>query len=90
MLRSDVLDAVTFEAEQSASLGLRDLQFVDLTEQYCQGPRCGAVLNGDIVYSDDNHLSPKFIQRMKPLLEESLAVKGLRKNLEKSNPVAVD
>jgi peptidoglycan/LPS O-acetylase OafA/YrhL len=61
-----------FKAEEAAMQGLRGVEFLDLTDHYCEGSVCPSVKNGMIVYRDDNHLTAAFAASLGPVLEARL------------------
>jgi peptidoglycan/LPS O-acetylase OafA/YrhL len=58
------VDARLSAAETDAARGIAGVSFVDLTRQVCRGPTCPPVLDGMIVYRDDNHLTATFARSL--------------------------
>jgi len=72
MPRETVLRPAIFDAELGAAQGLRGVQFVDMSDQYCTPDVCPAVWDGGTIYRDDNHLTGTFVDHLTLELEARL------------------
>jgi peptidoglycan/LPS O-acetylase OafA/YrhL len=72
MSRALVLDPAIFIAEESAISDLRNVHFVDMTDQLCQHDVCKAVENHTVIYRDSHHLTSRFTEGLAPLLAPEL------------------
>jgi hypothetical protein len=70
--RFTVLNAAAFESEKAGAHGLPNVHFIDLTDRLCRKDVCWAVQGGAVIYRDNNHLTGKFADRLKPVLEAEL------------------
>jgi hypothetical protein len=50
----------------------RNVQFVDMTEYFCDGSRCPGVIGNVIVYSDDSHITATYSRTLAPMLARKL------------------
>jgi peptidoglycan/LPS O-acetylase OafA/YrhL len=72
MRRADVVDEAAYAAQKAAAEGITNISFADFTGQYCGADLCEGSKDGELIYSDSTHPSPRFIQRLRPLLESIL------------------
>jgi hypothetical protein len=72
MPREIALDEEIHRAELEAARGLPGVQFVDLSDQFCDAKMCPTVRDGEVLYSDVAHISPAFTLRLKEPLEAAL------------------
>ncbi len=63
----------TMELEQSAARGLSDVHVVDFSESVCPADTCAPIVQGEIAYRDDNHLTPRFSRRLAPFVAQALS-----------------
>ena len=72
MARSAVLKPTIFAAEKAGARGLRNVHFIDLTDQFCQKDTCWVMQKGAVMYRDNNHLTGNFAGLLAPVLETQL------------------
>jgi hypothetical protein len=65
--RADAFVLRAVAAQDAAARGL-PVRVVDLNDQVCDAPRCAAVRQGVIVFTDDNHLTASFSRSVAPVL----------------------
>jgi hypothetical protein len=58
--RRKALDDGIFRADQEAAGGLPHVHVLDLSDLFCNGGVCLPMINGVLVYRDDNHISEPF------------------------------
>jgi hypothetical protein len=59
-------------AQDAAARGL-PVQVVDMNDQVCATARCPVVVDGIVVYTDDNHLTASFSRSVAPVLGRRIA-----------------
>ncbi|WP_271680134.1 acyltransferase family protein [Thermomonas mangrovi] len=85
-LRADACSAPLAVARQArvagllarASSGLPNVTVVSLDEVVCPRGECGAVVAGNLVYRDRNHLNAAFVRAEWPVLSRRLDLAGVR------------
>jgi hypothetical protein len=65
--RAASISTLAVAAQNRAAEGL-PIRFIDMNDLICPAPRCSPVVNGEVVYTDDNHLTAKFSQTLGPAL----------------------
>ncbi|MDB4882126.1 MAG: acyltransferase 3, partial [Gemmatimonadetes bacterium] len=70
--RGESLSLAAIAAQNAAARGL-PVRIVDMNDQICATPRCGVIVNGAVVFTDDNHLTATFSRSLAPLLGERIA-----------------
>jgi peptidoglycan/LPS O-acetylase OafA/YrhL len=73
MVRDECLNPAVFDAEKAAARNLKNVHLLDMSDQLCEGNVCWAVKNGEVMYRDDNHLTGRFADSLRPILEMRLA-----------------
>lgn len=71
MPQGPVLNAAGIRAERSAVLAAGG-QYFDLSELLCAAGGCPVVVGNDLVYRDDNHLTPEYARWLGPVLGAEL------------------
>lgn len=67
-----VMDQPLYRAEERAANGLRDVQFADLTAAFCGPESCDPIIDGTVVYRDNNHMTATFATRLAPIVADRL------------------
>jgi hypothetical protein len=70
-LRSDAVDAAGIAAERAATLAAGG-DYIDLTPVFCAGARCPVVVDGTLVYLDNDHLTASYVRFLTPVLSAVL------------------
>ena len=73
MRRDECLNPEIFEAETAAARNLRNVHLLDMTDQFCGEDVCWAMREGEVIYRDDDHLTGRFADSLRPILEMRLA-----------------
>ena len=63
--RSAALNPRVFEAEQRAAVGLRGVQFLDMTDEVCPAPVCPTMRQMMMVYRDRTHITGTFARSLR-------------------------
>jgi len=71
--RSTAVSATINAVEDVGLAGLANVRVLDLNAQLCAKQLCPAVLNGRVVYRDDNHLAGGFARSLAPALDRELS-----------------
>lgn len=59
-------------AEGALAMGVERVSVVDLTDRFCVGELCYALIGGVPVYYDDNHISRSYSLSLSPALKDAL------------------
>ena len=70
--RDSSISRVGLVAQSEAARGL-PIRAVNMNDQICATPRCEVVRNGQVVFTDDNHLTASFSRTLAPVLGERVA-----------------
>jgi peptidoglycan/LPS O-acetylase OafA/YrhL len=70
---SDGISMPARVAQDEAARGLSNIQFVDMTDRFCDRGVCPAVRRGAIVFRDDDHLTATFSRNEAPALGARIA-----------------
>jgi peptidoglycan/LPS O-acetylase OafA/YrhL len=65
--RDRALSRLAVAAQNDAARGLK-VAFVDMNDRICATRRCAVVVNGIVVFTDDNHLTASFSRSVAPVL----------------------
>jgi hypothetical protein len=65
-------EAATSHLERQAAEGEPHVRLVDLGDAICSVPLCQTVAGGNVVYRDDNHLTPRFAATLAPAMKNAL------------------
>jgi hypothetical protein len=58
--------------EREAGDGRADVTFIDMSSTVCRSTSCSPIANGEIVFRDDNHLTPRFARTLAPVLRDRI------------------
>lgn len=76
------LEPLTKSLEEQAAEGRFAVHFADFSHDICTASTCPPEMNGQIVYRDDHHLTPRFNVTLAPLVQaeltRQLAIAGSR------------
>lgn len=61
--RSEALDRLVDDAEMIGAIG-RHVGLIDLTDQFCNSYVCPAIIEGQIVYRNDHHITSSFAKSL--------------------------
>jgi len=70
--RDQSLSRVGIAAQNDAARGL-PIRFVNMNDQICGTPRCRAMRDGIVIFTDDNHLTASFSRSVAPVFGARLA-----------------
>jgi len=70
--RASSLSRTAIAAQDAAARGLT-VHLLDMNDRICDTARCEVVRNGEIVFTDDNHLTASFSRTLAPALGERVA-----------------
>jgi peptidoglycan/LPS O-acetylase OafA/YrhL len=84
--RSKSLPEAIFQVERDAARDLPHVEFIDMSDQYCQGETCQPIQDGVVRYQDNDHLSARFIESLSPAIESRL-VKAMAAQGSDSTPL---
>ena len=73
MERDVCLNPDIFEAEAAAARNFKNVYLLDMTDQFCSDEVCWPLRNGEIIYRDDDHITGRFADSLRPVLELRLA-----------------
>jgi peptidoglycan/LPS O-acetylase OafA/YrhL len=72
--RRQAFNSRAMRAEQAAVRSVAGVEYVDLTDEYCDAGTCYAVRDGIVVYRDADHLATAFAAHLAPRLAEALGM----------------
>jgi peptidoglycan/LPS O-acetylase OafA/YrhL len=72
MVAAEALHTEFFEAEQSATAGLRNVHLADFSSEYCPGEYCEVQSGDTIFYRDHQHFTRQYALSLAPLIEPQL------------------
>ena len=58
--RNEAIDERVSETEQAATVGLRGVRYVDLTELFCNDTTCPAMIGGKLTFRDRHHIATPY------------------------------
>jgi peptidoglycan/LPS O-acetylase OafA/YrhL len=65
--------AMSTDDQVRAAQGLTGVEFVDLTDDICPGPRCDPVIGTMIVWRDAHHITATYARSLAPRLDRAIA-----------------
>lgn len=68
----DALNRAAVNAQTRAAAGL-PIRFISMNDQLCTGDPCAVVGNGEVVFTEDNHLTWRFSRTLAPVFAERLS-----------------
>jgi hypothetical protein len=63
---------VTKYLEREATRGLPHVSVLDFADAICARAHCPLVVDGEIVYRDDNHLTTRYSERLAPIVAQAI------------------
>ncbi len=66
-------EALPRDRQLAAAQKLPTVDVVDLTNKFCRGQECPAVIGNVLVYRDNNHLTASYVQSLAPDLDSELS-----------------
>jgi hypothetical protein len=72
MVRASVLNPGVFDAEKKGALNLPNVHFIDATPSLCENESCSVEERGEVMYRDNNHLTGRFADSLRPVIEKEL------------------